>query len=72
MRASKDIGDGDDSRLERDLFAGKPVWIATAVPPFVMAEGDEGRDLEDGCATVDEECVAEPCVLLHHRPLRVG
>src|SRR6202022_2499092 len=33
----------DDARLDRDLLTAKPVWVATAIPSF-MLRADDGAD----------------------------
>ncbi len=69
-----DIGEGDDSRFERDLLAGDAVGIAAAVPSLVMSERDSGGHFDHGVvaelALDGDECFAADLgVFLHDSAL---
>jgi hypothetical protein len=42
----EDVGDGDQSTGEGDLVAFESVWVAAAVLPFVVGEGDLASEPE--------------------------
>ena len=36
----EDIGERDDARVDGDSLSRKLLWVAVAIPPFVVEEGD--------------------------------
>ena len=61
----EDIGNGDDARLDRYLFAGKALRVAGAVPFFMVATDDGGGDARKLGGTVAQDRNADRHMLAH-------
>src|SRR5579884_2305324 len=65
------IDDGEDARTERNIGSGKAIWIAGAIPAFMVRNDQRGQGAE-GSAKFFKNAAANFGMLLHYRPLLVG
>jgi hypothetical protein len=59
VRGVEHIDHGHDAATEGDALAFEAVWVAGAVPAFVVGEGDLAAQLQDRDRTVGQDVAAD-------------